>query len=59
MKEMDFTVTFKHKKTDLSREGFDPNVVTDPLFYMDSQRQTYSVLDEGVLNQVLTAKAKL
>jgi fatty-acyl-CoA synthase len=33
--EMEITGTFKHRKVDLVREGFDPETVPDPVFYLN------------------------
>ena len=37
-REMQITVTFKHKKVDYRREGYDPSKVDDPLFFLDGDR---------------------
>ena len=35
------TGTFKLRKVELQREGFDPTVVGDPLLYRDDERRAY------------------
>jgi len=40
-KEADFTGTFKLRKVDLQREGYDPRRVKDPLFVRDEQARAY------------------
>ena len=37
-KDIDVTGTFKQKKIDLVREGFDPDAITDPLYFNDWAR---------------------
>jgi fatty-acyl-CoA synthase len=38
---LETTETFKQKKQQLSREGFDPRLVTDPLFFRDPESGVY------------------
>ncbi|XP_038072811.1 very long-chain acyl-CoA synthetase-like [Patiria miniata] len=59
MSEMQITGTFKHKKTDLAREGFDPNVISDPLFFMDTDKKTYAPLDNDAMRKIVIGKARL
>ncbi len=42
---LDTTETFKQKKHQLVCEGFDPRVVTDPLFFRDSKSGAYRPID--------------
>jgi fatty-acyl-CoA synthase len=42
---LDTTETFKQKKHQLSREGFDPRLVTDPLFSRDPKSGAYVPID--------------
>jgi fatty-acyl-CoA synthase len=41
----DMTGNYKLRKVDLQREGYDPALVRDPLFYRDDKLQTYLPLD--------------
>jgi len=50
-KEMQITVTFKHRKVDYRREGYDPNKVTDPLFVLEGGR--YVPLDDVTYSRIL------
>jgi fatty-acyl-CoA synthase len=43
--ELDATETFKQKKADLAREGFDPAAISDPLFMIDPTSGAYVALD--------------
>lgn len=45
---MDVTGTLKHTKTRLQREGWDPAVVGDPLWFRDDARRTYVPLDAAL-----------
>ena len=59
MPQMVITSTFKHKKNDLAKEGFDPAVVTDPLYFMDERKETYVPLDQQVFKSIVIGKARL
>lgn len=37
----DLTTTYKLRKVDLQREGYDPSIVRDPLFVRDEMEQSY------------------
>ena len=52
------TTTLKQQKTQYRKQGFHPDVVSDPLFYYDNQNKTYSPLTTHTYNQFLT-KSKL
>lgn len=41
-KQADMTSTFKHRKVDLQREGYDPQRFEDPLFIKDDSNHTYA-----------------
>ena len=45
---IDATSTFKQKKIDLVREGFDPGQTTDPLYFDDAKAGRYVPLDTGL-----------
>lgn len=40
----DFTASYKLRKVDLLRDGFDPALIDDPLFVIDHARRTYAPL---------------
>jgi fatty-acyl-CoA synthase len=44
-REIDVTGTFKFQKQDLAREGFDPSLVSDPLYLNDRRRCAFVALD--------------
>ncbi len=45
---MDVTGTLKHTKTRLQQEGWDPAVVSDPLWFRDDAQRTYRPLDAAM-----------
>ncbi len=57
--QMEITGTFKHRKVELVKEGFDPNVVQDPLYMRDDERQTYVPLSPRLFDDVTSGAMKL
>lgn len=51
-REAQLTGTFKLRKVELQKEGFDPAVVTDPLYYRDVQAGTYAPLDAAAFAKI-------
>jgi len=47
--EPDQTATFKLRKVDLQREGYDPTRVADPIFVRDDAARAYVSLDAATL----------
>jgi fatty-acyl-CoA synthase len=47
------TETFKQKKHDLARDGFDPRRVTDPLFFRDGKSGEYRSVDSEVYEAIV------
>jgi len=39
--EIETTTTFKYKKVDLMNEGFNPDVIKEPLFFRDDKQGKY------------------
>lgn len=51
--------TFKFQKTELRKEGFDPSVVKDPLFYLDARTGCYVALDQEAYTRIQAGEEKL
>ena len=51
-RELDATETFKQKKGQLAREGFDPGAISDPLFMLDPRTGAYIALDAETYTQI-------
>ena len=47
------TGNYKLRKVDLQREGFDPQVVKDPLFVRDDEARTYVPLTAEAVAKAL------
>jgi fatty-acyl-CoA synthase len=56
---LDNTETFKQKKQDLIRAGFDPHHVADPLFYRDPQSGNFLPLGAEVHARLLAGAIRL
>ncbi|KAM9326894.1 long-chain fatty acid transport protein 4 [Gastrophryne carolinensis] len=57
--EVNKTGTYKFQKTDMRKEGFDPHVVKDPMYLLDSQQGKYIPLDDEVYKKIQSGKLKL
>lgn len=55
-KKTRITTTFKQHKVDLVKEGFDPNVIPDQLFYVSDEIKTYLPLDGKSYNNLIQSK---
>ena len=58
-RELDATETFKQKKGELAREGFDPAAVSDPLFMLDPTSGAYVALDAQTYAAVSSGTIRL
>jgi fatty-acyl-CoA synthase len=53
------TETFKQKKQELMRDGFDPSVVSDPLYVRDAATGAYRLLDRAAYARIVAGKVRL
>ncbi|CCD96050.1 putative fatty acid metabolism AMP-binding protein [Bradyrhizobium sp. ORS 375] len=53
------TETFKQKKQELMRDGFDPSVVSEPLYIRDAATGAYHPLDADLHAQIATGSVRL
>src|SRR5262249_25287574 len=56
---LDNTETFKRKKQDLVRAGFDPRHVADPLFFRDPKSGDFRVLDAASFARIADGTTRL
>ncbi|XP_075581610.1 long-chain fatty acid transport protein 2-like [Pelecanus crispus] len=56
---LEITGTFKQCKGNLVKEGFDPNVIKDPLFFRDDKKKTYVPLNPDIYAAILDMKLNL
>jgi len=58
-KESDTTSTFKFKKTNLVKAGFDPKKVSDPLYYADPSTEVFTPIDTDVFDGIHDGTVRL
>jgi len=56
---IDITGTFKFRKLDLVREGFNPALVSDPLYFYNSSSGGYKRLDSCLYEDIVSMKCRL
>ena len=55
--QIEITGTFKHRKVELVKEGFDPSTLSDPLFFLDGER--YVPLDAALYGRIVRGEQRL
>jgi len=50
--EIEITGTFKYKKTDLVKDGFDPNTISEELYFADVSTNQYIKLDADLFQKI-------
>lgn len=58
-RELDATETFKQKKGELGREGFDPGTISDPLFMLEPKSGAYVALDFDRFAEIVDGTLRL
>jgi len=56
---MEITGTFKQRKGELMKAGFDPARIAEPLFLLDPRTSRYETLDAGRYEEILAGRLKL
>jgi fatty-acyl-CoA synthase len=56
---LEVTETFKQKKQELTREGFDPRLVKDPLFFKDPVSGAYRPIDTESFARIVDGSIRL
>jgi fatty-acyl-CoA synthase len=57
--EIDVTGTFKQKKLDLVRQGFDPSGTTDPIYFNDPASQSFVRLDKDLYDRLQAGQVRV
>ena len=57
--EIEITGTFKHRKVDSVKEGFDPGRVADPLYFLDPEKRAYVPVDAGLYERIQSGGIRL
>ena len=56
---IELTATFKQKKNELIREGFDPATISDAVYFDDPERQAYLRLDDALFQRIETGQIRV
>ncbi|XP_069564264.1 long-chain fatty acid transport protein 2 isoform X2 [Brachyistius frenatus] len=56
---LEMTGTFKMKKVRLVEEGFNPAHITDPLYFLDTEKKTYVPMTEEIYKAITSRQIKL
>ncbi|NXD45229.1 S27A6 protein, partial [Copsychus sechellarum] len=59
MDVMQITATFKHQKTHLANEGFNPEIVSEPLYFMYEPARSYIPLTREIYQKVISGEIRL
>ena len=59
MQEIETTSTFKQRKVDLVKEGFDPGATDDPIYFLHPELQSYIRLDPAMYGEICEGKVRL
>ncbi len=57
--EIELTATFKPKKIDLVKQGFDPSVVGDPIYFDDPAEQVFVRLTPTLYQRIVAGEVRL
>jgi fatty-acyl-CoA synthase len=57
--EIEVTATFKHKKSDLARLGYDPSLTDDAIYFNDAGRGAFVRLDTALYERVQSGGIRL
>ena len=58
-KEIEITGTFKHRKVELVKDGYNPKEIKEPMYFCDHETQTYLPLDEELFAKIQNKELKL
>jgi fatty-acyl-CoA synthase len=59
MPQMEITGTFKQRKVELVKEGFDPSTIAEPLYWLDPATAQYEPLDAARYADIIAGRVKL
>jgi fatty-acyl-CoA synthase len=57
--EIDKTGTFKQRKINMTKEGFDPAQIRDPMLFDDPRKGAYVRMDEALYGQIVSGEVRL
>ncbi|MAM93140.1 long-chain-acyl-CoA synthetase [Parvibaculum sp.] len=57
--EIEVTGTFKHRKVELVKEGFDPSVISEPIFFNCPVQKKYVPVDQHLYGRICAGEIRL
>lgn len=57
--EFELTATFKHKKVQLRKQGFNPNEVEDKLYFRNPETKAFAPVDAATFAEIQDGKFRL
>jgi fatty-acyl-CoA synthase len=57
--DMEMTATFKQKKIDLAKQGFDPEAIGDPIYLNDPIRKAFVRVDAALYKKICAGEVRL
>ncbi|MEA2906233.1 MAG: fatty-acyl-CoA synthase [Alphaproteobacteria bacterium] len=57
--EIEVTTTFKPKKMDLVKEGFDPGLIADPIYFNDPTAKAFVRIDSELYDRIRAGQVRL
>jgi len=58
-REIEVTSTFKQKKVDLARQGFDPTATDDPIYFNDPAAKAFVRLDPALYQRICREEVRV
>jgi fatty-acyl-CoA synthase len=59
MPRMEITGTFKQRKVELVKDGFDPATIAEPIYWLDPATYRYEPLDAARYADIVSGRVKL
>lgn len=56
---MEVTGTFKQQKFSLVEQGFDPSIISDPLYFLDDSQKSYVPMTKDIHDKITSGLLKL
>ena len=57
--EMEVTGTFKHRKVDLVKDGFDPDAIGEPVYFNDPKANKFVLLDKPLYERICAGEVRV
>jgi len=58
-RQMDTTGTFKTRKVEVQKEGYDPTKVSDPVYFKNEEKKAYTIVDKEQYDKIVNGKVRV